>query len=320
MKKGVTLVELLVAMAIGLILLSSVYSFYITFLRQSSKERIKAQTMSEIREAFRILEDDIRHSGFGYPKTGCNGKGICQFYVDSNCDVGDETFCKKGSDRFFVSDGWQIIKDFTDDGQPDGNISDAVYEQIVNQSFYAKVTSYVQGATFINVDRVDIDNDPSHTQDIKPEKAIIVCGRKNNNGVTQEGRRIESVSGIFTYKLLFHSKEQALKGKYDCSASNKGLVLPANVWYVRKASDGKYWLCRNHDKVLSNVEDFQVHVGYDLNGDGVVEDSEWINADSLPDNAEPSRLKFFWFEIKVAYYWRNKKYQVNYTMRVDAFH
>ncbi len=320
MRRAVTLVELLVAMVLALALLAAVYSFYLAFLNQNSRQRVKAETLKEVREAFRILEDDVRHAGFGYPKTGCENKGICLFYVDDECNVGDETFCKDGTDRFFVADGWQVIKDFTTDHAPDGNIPDSVYEQLVSREIFADVTSYTDGSTFIDVDRLDVDNDSAHTKDIKMRKAIIVCGRKNNNGVLQEGRRIEKIEGSGPYKLVFNSKENFLYGKYDCSASSKGLVIPANVWYVRKADDGKYWLYRNEQKVLPNVEDFQVHVGYDENGDGVVEENEWTNRGSLPDNADPKRLKFFWFEIKVAYYWKGKKYQVNYTMRVDAFH
>ncbi len=318
MRKGITLIELIVSVVLMLVLLASVYSFYIMFVNNSSRERIKAQTLKEVREAFRILEDDVRHAGFGYPKSGCFNKGVCLFYVDDSCNV-DEQFCKQGSDRFFVADGWTIIEDFTKDHYPDGEIPNAVYETIVSQKFFAKVETYAEGAKDIVVDKIDIDN--SGSEDIKSKKAIIVCGRRDNaNKVIQEGRRIEKVKkGAFTFDLIFNSKEKPLEGIKDCSTSDKGKVLPAIVWYVRKATDGRYWLYRNEEKVLPNVEDFKVFVGYDFNGDGIVDTIE-ENATEIPKDASSESLRFFKFHITVAYYWKNKKYLLDYDMKVDAFH
>lgn len=307
MKKGLTLIELLVAMAISLVILGSVYAFYQSSLNISSKERKKAQTLKEVREAFRILEDDIRQAGFGFPKTGCNGKGICYFYVDNNCNVGDETFCKAGTDRFFVADGWQIIKDFTDDGNPDGNIKDKSYEKIIKNKYCANVTSYTLGAKQIQVNKVDIDkpDELRTTNDIKCKKAIIVC----YNG-TVEGRRIEKANPT-TKIIKLNRLEQPL-------STSKGIVLPANVWYVRENS-GTYWLYRNEKRVLPNVEGFQVHVGYDSDGNGIVNGTEG-NTTSLPPDADPKKLKFFRFDIIVSYKWKGKEYSLNSTMRTEAFH
>jgi hypothetical protein len=157
--------------------------------------------------------------------------------------------------------------------------------------------------------------------DIKDNKAIIICGRQNGTGkVGQEGKRLASITGT---TLKFLKKEGALsypnKCMYNCTKSCEGIVLPANVWYVR-INGGTYWLYRNEEKVIPNVEDFQVFVGYDLNGDGVVEDSELKKTDSLPGDAVPENLRFFLFKIKAAYYWKNEKYQLNSAIRVETFH
>jgi len=324
-RKGLTLVELLVSVVMFLIIIAAVYSFFISFLNQQTFQRKKAEALKETRIAFRVLEDDIRHAGFGFPKSSpCKDKGLCLFFVEDNCDYHNEQFCKTGTDRFFVADGWKIIKDFTLDGYPDGNITNIDYELLASSKFSAKVLYYSDGDDFIVVDRLDIDNKTDvvnhKADDIVAKKGIIVCGRTNNGGrVGQEGRRIEKIISVSSgWELKFHSLENPLDYKNDCSG-DRGIVLPANVWYVRE-KDGHYWLYRNESPVLQDVEDFQIHVGYDFDGDGVVEDSEWINAGSLPDDASYTKLKFFWFEIKKVFYWKGKKYQVDNTLRVEAFH
>jgi type II secretory pathway pseudopilin PulG len=322
MRKGITLVELLIAMVIALLIIGAVYKVYSYFSQESAKQMVKAQALSQIKAAFRLLEDDIRHAGFGMPdRSFCKEKGICLFSVDNNCHKGDD-FCKDGTDRFFVADGWEIIRDFTDDHMIDGFISDSDYKKLSNSLFYAKVISYVSGTRKITVDKLDIDNrsDGVKSEDIKDNRAVIICGRLNPSGrVGQEGRRLKSASG---HEIQFLKKEDPLNYKYacsaDCSDACEGIVLPAVVWYVKKADDGRYWLYRNEKRVIPDVFDFQIHVGYDLDGDGVVEDSEWINADSLPDDASPDRLHFFWFEIKAGYRWKGQIRHVNYTLRVDV--
>jgi prepilin-type N-terminal cleavage/methylation domain-containing protein len=319
MKRGITLIELLVAIAASTIILAAVYSFYVYFIDQASQQRVKAEFQRKVRLALKLLEDDVRHAGFGLRKRSfCNGKGICLFYIDNNCNV-TETFCKKGTDRFFVADGWQIIKDFTDNREADGNITDIDYETMSENKFFSRVIDYVEGSKNIKVDKLDIDN--RFGNDIKDNKAIIICGRQNGTGkVGQEGKRLASITGT---TLKFLKKEGALsypnKCMYNCTKSCEGIVLPANVWYVR-INGGTYWLYRNEEKVIPDVEDFQVFVGYDLNGDGVVEDSELKKTDSLPGDAVPENLRFFLFKIKAAYYWKNEKYQLNSAIRVETFH
>jgi len=326
MRRAFTLVELLVAIAVALLVIGAAYKVYDYFAQQSAKEMLKAQVLSQVRAAFRLLEDDVRHAGFGMPeKSFCKEKGICIFSVHNNCSAG-ETFCKNGTDRFFVADGWEIIRDFTADHEVDGDITDDDYRKLSDLAFYARVVSYTSGEKRIVVDRVDIDNktDGVSGDDIKSNGAIIVCGRVNSSGrVGQEGRRVGDINSLASgYEIEFLSSEEPLSYKYacgvGCTSNCEGIVLPAVVWYVRKADDGRYWLYRNEKKVIPDVFDFQIHVGYDLDGDGVVEDSEWINADSLPDDADPDRLHFFWFEAKVGYQWKGQIRQVNYTLRVDV--
>ena len=323
-KKGMTIPELLVAMFMSLIVVSATYSFYIYFINNASKERAKAEVQKKVNSVFSILSDDVRHSSFGLLKS--SQKSVCLFVIDDNCSVGDDSFCKSGTDRFFVADGWQIIRDFADDNCPDGNIADNVYEAIVGKEYAAKINNYSPPDT-IDVNILDIDSKcrsnaslcgDGKCDDIKDNKAIIVCGCKDSNGASgnywQEGRRIGSIDTT-SKTITFLSKEKALNYSY-CSPD--GRVLPANVWYIRKATDGVYWLYRNQRKVMDNVIDFQVEAGYDSNGDGMIDNTEYKNI--LPNNINISDLKFLKFTMEVQYKWKDKIYKNSFSTTVETFH
>ena len=326
-RKGFTLIELLVASIMMLVVLGASYSFYIFYVGNISKERAKAVLQEKIQTSFSLIAEDIRHAGFALQK---ENNGICIFSIDDNCSVGDETFCKNGTDRLFVADGWQMIRDFTNDNCPDGTISNVTYETIVNKNYHANA-AYTPNTKFIVANTLDIDSicrssstacGDGSCYDIKDNKAIIICGCKNGTGVYgQEGRRVSSIDNA-TSTISFLSKESALK-YYNCS---NGKIVPANVWYVRKTTDGTYWLYRNQEKVLKNVLNFQVCAGYDKNNDGIVNGSfnnglcsgEYLN--SLPTNASISKLKFFVIGIQTFYKWKNKTYPVFFVSSTEAFH
>lgn len=322
-KRAFTLVELLVATVIGLLVVGAAYFIYNFFFKMTTEERTKLKTIQEVRLALSVLEDDIKHASFGYPKTPpspspCHDKSICVFALEDNCTYGKETFCKTGEDRLFIGNGWQIIRDFaepidpkTNQGPPDGFISNAKYEVIAGKHFYAKVHSYVKGEKKVTVDKVDLDGNGE--KDFRSGEAIIICGRKRGADSGQEGRRISKVSDN---TLKFNTTELPLYYDENCG-TDKGYVIPAVAWYVRKQS-GIYWLYRNNDAVLPNVESFQVKVGYDKNGDGIIDANEIL--DAIPPNAVPSRLKFFEIKLKVAYYANNKKNVLTYLTKVKAFH
>ena len=70
---GFSLVELLIAMVVGLIAIGSLYSVYICQLRIHSHQTIKISLQQNLRSAMIILEQEIRMAGFDPEDTGSFG-------------------------------------------------------------------------------------------------------------------------------------------------------------------------------------------------------------------------------------------------------
>ncbi len=330
MKKGFTIVELLVSISIFSIILVAASDFYINSMRESSKERLKAFKENEVKEVFRLIEDDIRHADFGYDNKTDNdnndNKSIAIYALDKCGSGANETFCKPNTSRIFIADGWQIIRDFTQDNCPDGDIIDTDYETILNK-FKAEVVSYTPGNKNITLNTLNIDSkcrqantsalcgsNTSDCNDFKDNKALIIArcyDGSNNFGV--EGRRI---GGISSTTISFISNENFLT-YYNCNQAYS-VAFPAIVWYIRKNSNGVFSLYRNENQVIQDVDNFVVRVGYDTNGDGIIQSSELY--ENIPPNSEYSKLKFFEISIDFYYTWKNKKYLMNYKTSIEAFH
>jgi len=75
-KKGTTLVELIVTLAIFSVIVSMMYSTYSTFLKQVTIERKTAKTELDIFNVSWPLIKEIETAGFGVPKTGTCGTAI----------------------------------------------------------------------------------------------------------------------------------------------------------------------------------------------------------------------------------------------------
>ena len=327
LKKGFTILEMIIAIFIMLSIMAISYKFYLKFFNIFSKEKIKSQLQAQLQDTFEIIEDDIRHASFGLLK---QNNGICLYVIDDNCT--NSALCVPGTDRLFIGDGWQIIRDFTVDNCPDGDISDATYQVLVSRKFYANVISYTMDSKSIVLDRIDIDNtcrnvnnlcgSENSCDDLLDNKAFIICGCQNLKGEhCQEGRRISSVDKI-SRTLTFLANSRSL----SCYKCNGAKVVPAIVWYVKKDKNNNYWLYRNQQKVIKNVVDFVVCAGYDLNGDGIVSgnfDGGKCNGEYLskiPNNASFSKLKFLVVSIKMVYKWRDKNYYIEYHDSVETFH
>ncbi len=312
-KSGVTLVELLISMAIMLVVTGAIFSFYTHFLKQASKERAKTDLQRRVNAVLNMIADDVRNASFGLLDSSCSS--VCVFFIDNNCNYGDETFCRSGTDRFFIGDGWRIIRDFTSDNCPDGYISDSDYDILSSDSYAASIIGATSSSVTVNTLDVDSKCQSSSTtcgdgscEDIKARKAVIICGytviSPTGTQCAQTGKRVCKVDKA-TDTLVFCRREKP----FSYFSLSSARVIPANVWYVRKGHDGQYWLYRNTSRVLSGVVDFQVRVNY--NGSMM---------DELPYNALKSRLGYFNIQIKVRYRWKNRIYTPKFSTDVEAFH
>jgi type IV pilus assembly protein PilW len=68
--RGVTLIELLIAMVVGLIAVSAVYSVYTTHQHSYRNQQLTLETRQNLRCATIILEQEIRMAGFDPRETG----------------------------------------------------------------------------------------------------------------------------------------------------------------------------------------------------------------------------------------------------------
>jgi type IV pilus assembly protein PilW len=68
MRKGITLLELLIALALSLVVLAAVYSAYITLFKSYKKESTAVTTQIESTIGLEILRQDLEHAGYGISK------------------------------------------------------------------------------------------------------------------------------------------------------------------------------------------------------------------------------------------------------------
>ncbi len=76
-KKGVSLVELMITLAVFSIIMSMVYSVYNAFLKHATTERKAAKTEMDVVNVAWPLVKEIQSAGFGVPSSG-----TCSSYID----------------------------------------------------------------------------------------------------------------------------------------------------------------------------------------------------------------------------------------------
>ncbi|MBI4687381.1 MAG: type II secretion system protein [Nitrospirae bacterium] len=287
---GFTLVELMVTIAIFSFVIAASYATYINFIHSTTRESQLTSINADAATTLKLLERDIKMAGFGLPQT-------TRAASHNNCNVSNEDFCKNNTDRIFMADGWEILRDFTLNKEDDGQIptSPDYYSKIANSKanggYRAQLTSDASlSATSVAVDVLNIDSaderddpdddDGSPLVDIKDNKSFII-----SDNIKVEGHRIGSLTGT-TINLL---SNESLNNTYLAGNSS---VAPALGWYVRKDSSGKkypngdniYWLYRNQNRVIPYVDNLQIQYGYDAfpnsTTQGGIQSVDW--ADTMP--------------------------------------
>lgn len=265
MKTGFTLIEIMVSLAILAGLITVLAFIYGNLVDMSVSERRKAEANTDINLCLTLLEKDIMMAGFATPNTtkvaSLNGTS---------------------SDRLFLADGWEIMRDFTDNGCDDGIISNDFYGVISSVSeggggYSASLVQYAATETsVIVVNNLNIDGVGSIADDdFKQNSSLIIYSGQG----PPEGYRIISV--VSTASAI--SLQEGLCRNYSVGSS----VVPALCYYIASFED-RNWLFRNDARVLPDVEDFQVQYGYDDDANGILMDNEWVN--SLPNPYTPTML------------------------------
>jgi prepilin-type N-terminal cleavage/methylation domain-containing protein len=295
---GFSLIELMVAVSAFAFVIAASFSTYVYFINSSTRESASTSQNADVETSLKLLENDLRMAGFGLPKE----TRIASHHA---CPVTNENFCKTNTDRIFVADGWEILRDFTDNQADDGQIlvtptnyyskiSDAKY----NDTYHANLASSASsGASSITVDKLNIDSADEYNtadDDIKANKALII-----SDGTHVEGHRIYQIPSGTTINFI---SSETLIETYDASNS---FVVPAIAWYVRQDPDGKkypdgskvYWLYRNQNRVIPYVDDLQISYGYDAEPNdptkGGIQSADW--ADVIPPPTNPDGASSFDF-------------------------
>lgn len=288
---GFSLLELLIVMAISSVLMGTAISIFGVFVNTSSEQSILDNNNSEISLVSKFIEKELMLAGYGLPQS-------TRVASDNNCNVGNETFCVNGTDRLFIADGTQLLKDITDNNEADGTIAIPEMTNIANSKngtvggYCTYLTSNAStGATSLSLQNLNINlgeelaTNPV-TKDFISNNALIIG---DNSRV--EGHRIASVGAAVT--LMSLDPIVAATG-YLIAATPQPIIVPAAAWYVRNDPDGrKYndgtpirWLYRNNYKVMPHVDNFQVQYGYDEKNDGI----QWADTVPPPVIASPNGI------------------------------
>ncbi|MFQ5559644.1 MAG: PilW family protein [Nitrospinota bacterium] len=309
-QKGFSLLEMLIAMGIFGIIMGVATSTYITFLNHLPRERKIASVNSDAKIAMLLMEKDIKTAGFGLPPE-------LRIASDDNCTVGDTSFCVANSDRIFIADGWEMIKDFTNNGDEDGTITTAKYVTLStvgeNGGYFTTLSvDTTAGATLVPVTQMNINSGDeeanAHTpdDDFKANRALILY---NSALSTLEGHRTTTGSNM---TLL---GADALNTAIPVSGTQ---VVPAIAYYIAVV-DGNPWLFRNNNKVLKGVSALAFQYGYDDNGNQYIEGnvipSEW--KDSIPGGFTAERLKAVRISMTVDVTVKDKTYSYNFQTITD---
>ncbi len=291
LSKGFTLVEMLVSLVIFAVVLAGTMGGYVGF-QQGMRMAVEQQKLdSDIKLALKLLQRDLNMGGFGLPRitrVASHENGVTLTEADVGFDYDNDGAISATdlivSDRMFVADGWEILRDITDNGEIDGDIvtSPTDYYSMIGAQredggYAATLTAATAsaGAGAVTVDSLNLNTGEEKTVgvDFKANRAMIIAGEDSGSAFHVEGARIVSVSGT-TINLV---SIEALQDTYTQATSE---VVAAIAWYVdMKTDDAVPWLYRNNDKVAPNILDFQIEYGFDISRDGL----EW--AATVPGSA-----------------------------------
>lgn len=278
--RGFTLVEILLSLAILSIIIIGIHQFFQNYLDASLGEKKIGELQGNVKLALNVIEQDIKTASFGMPPAtraaSHNGGGV----------IINTTL----TDRLFLANGWEILRDFTNNSMEDGTIADADYADIAGQKGQQNTGGYAgtltaaanAGAASITLTDLDIDaaGAPIPNNDFNEGESLILYAN-----TTIEGHRI----GTIADPTINFITGETLANNYPQATTQ---VVPSIAYYIANIN-GTWWLCRNGVRVLADVQNLQVEYGYDRDRDGAIEmpgtlGNEWV-AD-IPSPFDPNFL------------------------------
>lgn len=280
--KGVTLIELMVALLISAILVAAVYAFFITQGRTYAVQDNVADMQQNTRVSLLTIVKNVRMAGYGVPAG-------CALYPDNNTDR---------PDRIFVSDAAAI------QSSPD------------SERFYAELTAGVgSGADALSVN-TDIDNDGNDDVIFTSGDALIISNGTNTEAVEITAVNFDPATHIAAINCgdtLAHSYSASTarvvpakwyeinEASWELRENGQPLALNIEDLQISYQDDNGTWYCTgqaghqiNPPTNIASIRMVEVNiVARTMMQDAVVEDaaaSVQFNQPALEDHDNPVDL------------------------------
>ncbi len=179
-KYGFTAIEMLISMAILSLTLASIYSLYISFVQQCTRESVKINVQQRVRSGLDMMIRDIRMAGLDPSATGDFGivaatSQRIQFTADRDMD--GELDDADTSDGIDVQDIEHIAYEY--DGTQ--NLSLNLYKADGTLVFSDRVVTNVTGLTFTYFDSANVAT--STAEDIRTVDIQMTVEKPSGKGV-----------------------------------------------------------------------------------------------------------------------------------------
>ncbi len=244
--RGVTLVELMIAIVIGMILIGSIYGTYISQQRSFTAQDQVAEMNSTSKISLDMIVNNIRETGFGVPddltgvsRSGC-ASGINGFTQKINWADGGTT----STDQITILGGFRLV----------GNIFSAVSSGSTTLVLddTSTLTPYQADKSYITIAGISF---------------AIVTAIAGNNLTLQTGLDTSYPAGVPVY-LVENVTYQVVNGELQ---------------KVRRLAGAGCGTISDTDVIAENIEDFQIAYGYDTNSNGVIDAGEFYNVPPATD-------------------------------------
>ncbi len=261
---GFSLVELMVAMVVGLIIVSGAFSLHSGSRKTQAVNEMQMDMVADARFAIDMIAYDLRHAGMW----GGTNKEV---YID----------CKSSDALCTATSGGEIPAPLTIGGDCVAgwysDLSRPVFatDQTVGNPYPICIPAseaYLAGTDVLEIRYAD--SNATLSADLQPNQVYV---RSNN----KDGR-------------IFVGNKQPVIASYDSSALTKNHELHAYAYYISDftdaAGDGIPSLRRvalvnaptlQNQTLISGVSDLQVQFGEDVDGDQVVD--RYVNPNAVTD-------------------------------------
>jgi type IV pilus assembly protein PilW len=272
-QRGLTLVELMVAMVIGLALIAGVTELFITNKQTYRLTDASSRIQESARFTFRFLTKDVRMAGYN----GCAGEAMTVTNT--------------------LNDSSSFLYDFGTSVQGFEATSGSAWTPTVPTA----ITSPKGGSDILTVrgifgDGVDITGQPSnsgdcnnsasHTAVLKVSDAssldagdIVIAGNCSRASILQI-TNVNAGSNVVHNTGGAHVPGNKTKDLAACYAGNGQMFkISTLVFYVRNNPDGNPSLYRNDEELVEGVENMQVEYGVGSGATNLVD--QFLTADNV---------------------------------------